>query len=128
MRQRLELLQPVHAQFRIHNGEAVHSHPASSGWVRCSTDDDVQNGLQVIITPHYCADCERTFASGPLQLPHKTNQADPKPKRDATRGAIVSSQAARAPVVNDQLLRCGYRCAHRGLRRLLDERRHGLRL
>jgi hypothetical protein len=36
----------------------------------------------IVITPYYCAGCQRTFESGPLQLAQKAHESDPKPKRD----------------------------------------------
>jgi hypothetical protein len=35
-----------------------------------------------VITPYYCNGCQRTFESGPLQLPQKAHPSDSKAKRD----------------------------------------------
>jgi transcription elongation factor Elf1 len=36
----------------------------------------------MVITPYHCDGCQRTFESGPFQLPQKASPSDPKPKRD----------------------------------------------
>jgi hypothetical protein len=35
-----------------------------------------------LVTPYHCARCERTFESGPFQLPQKTSKPDPNPNGD----------------------------------------------
>jgi hypothetical protein len=35
----------------------------------------------IVITPYRCDACQRTFESGPVQLPQKAHPSEPKPKR-----------------------------------------------
>jgi hypothetical protein len=36
----------------------------------------------MVITPYHCSGCQRTFESGPFQLPQKAHPSDPKPTHD----------------------------------------------
>ena len=36
----------------------------------------------IVITPYHCDGCQRTFESGPIQLPQKAIKPEPTPKHD----------------------------------------------